>query len=110
MSESVNRAVIGGEQEAARTPIQTRPIGRKEASASIPADFRPWWIGGQANSIGDNGSQRISLEDFYTRALRHSQQIRVFSDLPLIRETGIQEAAGAFRHQQLFTRQVRPYQ
>jgi outer membrane protein TolC len=30
------------------------------------------------------------------RAIRHSTQIRVFGDLPVIRETGIQEARGAF--------------
>ena len=30
------------------------------------------------------------------RAIRHSTQIRVFGDLPVIRETGIREAKGAF--------------
>lgn len=38
----------------------------------------------------------VSLEEFYLRALEHSSQIRVFSDLPLIRQTAIQEATGAF--------------
>lgn len=41
-------------------------------------------------------SRDITLEDFYVRALENSSQIRVFSELPLIRETGIQEARGAF--------------
>jgi hypothetical protein len=36
------------------------------------------------------------VDELYVRAIRNSSQIRVFSDLPLIRETGIQEAKGAF--------------
>lgn len=38
----------------------------------------------------------VTLQDFYLRAIEHSSQIKVFSDLPLIRETAIQEAKGAF--------------
>jgi outer membrane protein TolC len=38
----------------------------------------------------------VSLNDFYTRAIANSSQIKVFSDLPLIRQTAIQEAEGAF--------------
>lgn len=67
------------------------------ASGKIPEDFSPWWIRGQQNTIGDgNRAQGITVDDLYIRALRHSSQIRVFSDLPLIRETGIREARGAF--------------
>jgi outer membrane protein TolC len=40
--------------------------------------------------------REATLEDLYLSAIRHSSQIRVFSDLPLIRETSIQEAEGAF--------------
>ena len=38
----------------------------------------------------------VTLQDFYLRAIENSSQIKVFSDLPLIRETAIQEAKGAF--------------
>ena len=63
----------------------------------IPGGFAPWWLRGQRNSIGKTTvPQSISLEELYVRAIHHSAQIRVFSDLPLIRETGIQEAKGAF--------------
>ena len=69
----------------------------KKTSASIPADFSPWWIRGQRNTLGDNSrSQGITVDDLYVRAIQHSNQIKVFSDLPLIRETGIQEAKGEF--------------
>lgn len=65
--------------------------------AKIPEDFSPWWIRGQRNTIGESSrAQRLSVDELYARAMRHSTQIRVFGDLPLIRETGIQEAQGAF--------------
>lgn len=38
----------------------------------------------------------VSLETLIIGALRHSSQVRVFSDLPLIRETAIVEADAAF--------------
>lgn len=69
----------------------------KETEAKMPEDFAPWWIRGQRNTIGETGhAQRLTIDELYARALRHSSQIRVFSDLPLIRETGIEEARGAF--------------
>ena len=69
----------------------------KDSGARIPSDFSPWWIRGQRNTIGAaDRAQGVTMDDLYVRALRHSNQIRVFADLPLIRETGIQEAKGAF--------------
>lgn len=44
----------------------------------------------------DLPAHETSLESLYLSAIRNSSQIRVFSDLPLIRETSIQEAKGAF--------------
>lgn len=79
--------------------MSTRPgsFAATHAAARVPADFAPWWIRGQRGSIGNGGQSRtFSVEELYQRALRHSKQIQVFSDLPLIRETGIQEAKGAF--------------
>ena len=37
-----------------------------------------------------------SIEDIYQRTLTYSNQVKVFSDIPLIRETGLQEADGEF--------------
>lgn len=68
----------------------------KTTEATIPAEFSPWWIRGQKNSIGDTKGRSLTMDELYVRAIRNSKQIRVFSDLPLIRETGIQEAKGAF--------------
>jgi outer membrane protein TolC len=69
---------------------------RKTLPVEMPEDFSPWWLDSQHGSIGSGNSMRSSLEDLYVRALANSKQIKVFSDLPLIRETGIQEAKGAF--------------
>ncbi len=64
---------------------------------AVPADFRP--AGQDLIQKGlDEGAVPVGyeLEDLYVRALQHSSQIRVFSDVPLIRETGKQEAEGDF--------------
>jgi outer membrane protein TolC len=83
-------------REAAAAGSGNRTFAR-ESEARMPEDFSPWWIRGQRNTISETGqAQRLSVDELYVRALRHSSQIRVFSDLPLIRETGIQEAQGAF--------------
>ena len=76
---------------------EPRRFATTPAAEKIPAGFSPWWIRGQTNSIGKRTHrQDITLEDLYVRAIRHSTQIRVFGDLPVIRETGIREAKGAF--------------
>jgi outer membrane protein TolC len=85
-----------GRRQAAQVPARALTFKKEATPAHIPADFQPWWIKGQRVAIGDPTAKRISLEELYARALRHSKQIRVFADLPLIRETGVQEAAGAF--------------
>ncbi len=85
------------DRQTAHLPAQSRPLSKTAVPAHIPEDFRPWWLRGQSAAIGDSGPrQRLSLDELYARALEHSQQIRVFAGLPVIRETGIQEAAGAF--------------
>jgi outer membrane protein TolC len=65
--------------------------------APLPANLSPWWRSTAAASLFEGASSSThSLEDLYARALIHSQQIRVFSDIPLIRRTGVQEARGRF--------------
>jgi len=82
---------------AGKISPQPRRFATTPGAERIPGNFSPWWLRGQANSIGrKTHRQNITLEDLYTRAIQHSSQIRVFSDLPVIRETGIREAKGAF--------------
>lgn len=48
------------------------------------------------------GTVSVGLQDLIIRALAHSSQIKVFSELPLIRETAIQEA-DSFYDPEFFT-------
>jgi outer membrane protein TolC len=81
--------------EASQLETGNGGFGRK-TDAGIPADFAPWWLRGQNSSIGNARGRTVTMEELYERALKNSKQIRVFGDLPVIRETGIQEAKGAF--------------
>ena len=70
-------------------------------AGQLPATQLPiesgWWdkmVGRQLRS--DAGPASMTLEQVLVRALMHSKQIRVFSELPLIRETAIIEADAAF--------------
>ncbi|MGF1657365.1 MAG: TolC family protein [Verrucomicrobiales bacterium] len=74
-------------ESSARGPVKTEP----QAAA-------PWWEKESAQSIDETGrsTRSITLENLFIEALEHSTQIRVFSDVPLIRETSIQEAEGVF--------------
>ncbi len=57
-----------------------------------------WWAVEPRKKVfhGPGIVKRVGMEEIYKRALRHSAQIQVFSDLPLIRETAIGEARGQF--------------
>jgi len=69
------------------------------APAPLPKDFKPAWQQAVGKELFDNASPAShSLEDLFVRTLKRSHQIKVFSDIPLIRETGIQEATGEFDH------------
>lgn len=66
-------------------------------SSSIPKDYTPWWqarANGRINQSVPNLSTDIT--SLFARALKHSSQIKVFTDLPLIRQTTIQEAQGPY--------------
>ncbi len=63
----------------------------------VPPDHAPWWQDEVARRLYDSAdTETCTLDDLYVRTLRHSSQIQAFADLPLIRETGIQEAEGRF--------------
>ncbi len=63
----------------------------------VPSDFGSAWGPMVRNKVWNNyGTVRKSLQGVYASALEHSHQIKAFSDIPTIRETGIQEAEGAF--------------
>jgi len=65
--------------------------------ADLPSNFIPWWQPLVTGKIHPKSKPiNVTLNDLLLRALHHSTQIRVFSDLPLIRQTMITEAEGKF--------------
>ncbi len=69
----------------------------KTKDGSIPASFTPWWQKGVNRQINSRATDmETDVTSLFSRALKHSSQIQVFSDLPLIRETTIQEAEGPY--------------
>lgn len=63
----------------------------------VPPNFEAEWNRAlQASFFGGESRVLRRLDDLYNTALANSHQIEVFKDLPLIRETGLQEADGAF--------------
>lgn len=56
-----------------------------------------WWTSAVQKRIRRcDQVQMVTVENLLMRALKHSSQIKVFSELPLIRETSISEADSAF--------------
>ncbi|QDV70169.1 Outer membrane efflux protein [Rosistilla carotiformis] len=62
----------------------------------VPAN-QPWWQDLVARPLRPNTTPvPVTLEQLIVAALEHSNQIKVFSKLPLIRETTVGEADAAF--------------
>jgi outer membrane protein TolC len=63
----------------------------------IPDGYTPWWQSVMSNRLqpGTSGTT-VDLETLIIRTLQNSAQVKVFSDLPFIRQTAIVEAQAAF--------------
>jgi len=55
-----------------------------------------WWQSEVGSSLRDGADKQVTLEGLFVETIQHSTQIKVFSDIPLIREAGILEAKGEF--------------
>jgi len=64
---------------------------------AVPSDYQPWWRP-LVKKPFNTASQPTyaTMTDLFVRTIEHSNQIKVFSDLPLIRKTAIDEAEGRF--------------
>ncbi|MFO0871022.1 MAG: hypothetical protein U0935_19020 [Pirellulales bacterium] len=81
----LHRELLEAAQRASRQPVV-------ELSEVSPG----WWTAMTRLPIREaQAREPLSLDTTITRALQYSHQIRVFSELPLIRETAIVEAADA---------------
>ncbi len=86
------------QSESGYTSIFSNSSGKLTiGSGAIPIDYEPWWQSAVAQPINHAVTdQATDVTSLFTRALKHSSQIRVFGDLPLIRETTIQEAESPY--------------
>mgnify|MGYP000086895642 CR=1 FL=1 len=83
--------------EAERLAEKDKASYRAADLPEVPSDFKSSSHNSILQSVQkDVGRNEYSLEQLYVSALKNSSQIKVFSDIPLIRETGIQEAQGVF--------------
>ncbi len=65
--------------------------------AEGPAGFRPWWEPAVEQPFNETSNPIYEdPESLILRAIEHSAQIRVFADVPVIRETAELEATGRF--------------
>ncbi len=68
-----------------------------EQSTNLVTMTQPWWEKSVGQSISRSSEPKpVALNDLLISALDHSTQIKVFSDIPLIRETSIIESQGRF--------------
>lgn len=71
--------------------------GSMQAIGHVPHTYQPWWQDVlTAPMQNDSNAQPVGVESLLVRTLEHSAQVKVFSDLPLIRQTAITEACAAF--------------
>jgi hypothetical protein len=74
--------------------FSTDPEFQRDA---LPAGYQPWWTAEVRGEMGDPATAAPEdVEKLFVSALKYSSQIKTFSDLPLIRETTIQEAEGPY--------------
>ncbi len=64
---------------------------------SVPGNMKANWSTKIYQRVWrEHGALRRTVRDTFGEALQHSHQIKSFSEIPVIRETGVQEAYGAF--------------
>lgn len=96
--QAQNRRVeVSVQAEAAPNMGNILSIQSVSEPEPIPSDYEPWWqplVNKPFNS--ESKPTYASMTDLFVRTIAHSNQIKVFSDLPLIRKTAIDEAEGRF--------------
>ena len=68
-----------------------------QSGIPVPEEFNPWWRNGVKEQINSNlNGIDEDITSLFSKTMQHSSQVKVFEDLPLIRQTTIQEAEGPF--------------
>ncbi|TWU59987.1 Outer membrane efflux protein [Rubripirellula tenax] len=93
----------GANVEAYQSHIDTAAMSDAAEQASmvnvgsIPTGFQPWWNQSITSTLQPEATSKpVDIESLLIRTLEHSAQVKVFSDLPLIRQTAITEACASF--------------
>lgn len=95
-STSIQRQLSGPTPNARTASAAAARFTAKPANDRV-GSREDWWHPVIGQSLRPSAQpMRISQEELLVRALVHSTQVRVFSELPLIRETSIIEADSAF--------------
>ena len=93
----ISRIYKAYEERIARMDPPDLRSSRTLAMGDVPPEFPTVWRDTVVEALwGAATTKRRSLEELYRQAFEHSNQIKFYRDLPLIRETGIQEADGDF--------------
>lgn len=93
ISDTIDRIMTESEERIQSFKAESTNIPQSKIS---PGQVALWWQKDSTSSLKGGADYPVSLESLYIMALQSSTQIQVFSDIPLIRETGIQEAKGEF--------------
>lgn len=73
------------------------PYATYDDLSNMPEQVDPWWDKEARATLGAATTPyRVSPESLMLRAMTHSSQIKVFSDVPVIRETSELEALAGF--------------
>lgn len=87
-------SLLADSDEAAYSAFKRRA---HTISFGVLSEYTPWWtekVTEPITALSQNSDETVV--SLFRRTVRHSSQISVFSDLPLIRKTSIQEADGSF--------------
>ncbi len=79
----------------ADTSLSVERLSPERSKAEVP--LTPWWLDKVRETMRPKADPLfLSLDSLLVRTVAHSSQVKVYSDLPLIRETAITGASAAF--------------
>ena len=86
---------LAASEDASIKSLTSSPSANTPTTAE--ASFSPWWQNSVATPLANMPTVADGqIDQLFAKTLEYSPQIKVFSDLPLIRRTTIQEADGEY--------------
>ena len=88
---------FGLAQDLSSAPSINAPTPAQSFDSSSDMESLGWWSPMVSQQMRNNSyPYQITLDELIMRAIKNSTQIKVFSELPMIRRTAIIEADAAF--------------